>query len=122
MNMIHVIREPITWFRPDEVSPPFNIKILMMMASQTSHDAGRTYHTTTEIITGMIADYGEDDPEILEDFLKDVPANFREYQFCILTGPFEEVSDFYSDDIIAWAYYPVDVETAALKKVEGVAA
>lgn len=109
----------ITWFDPSKHPPPFNIRLLLMVAGSTSEDAGRTWEAYTNIITAKISRVGSTDEYGLDPAIDDYEAgprdDFLEYQFMLTDDDGNEIEDWYSDGMVAWAYYPLGVAQDAVR-------
>ena len=107
----------IGWFNPGVNPPPFETKLLLMVADSRSNDCGRTFETYTEVLTGSVQESGPgdeyDDQTAHEGFIAGEKDEFLEYQFFIHTENGDE-SDWYSDSIVAWAYYPLGISQTAV--------
>ena len=107
----------IGWFNPGVNPPPFETKLLLMVAGSRSNDCGRTFEAFTEVITGSVQESGPGDEydyqTAHEEFIAGEKDEFLEYQFFIHTENGDE-SDWYSDAIVAWAYYPLGIAQTAV--------
>lgn len=105
------------WFNPGVVPPPFETKLLLMLAGTRSNDACRTYEAYTEVVTGYVQESGpsDDSADVTahDEYIAGDHADFLSFQFFI-KGENGDESDWYSDSIVAWAEYPLNVERIAV--------
>lgn len=117
--MTPIASETINWYHPAQHPPPFDKKLLVMMAGTQTNDAGRTWQPYTQVITASIQKTGPgdeyDDTTALEDFLAGDKTDFLDYQFDMTDGEGNEIEDWWSDSIIAWAHYPAEPARVALE-------
>lgn len=106
------------WFNPGVNPPPFETKLLLMVAGSRSNDCCRTFEAYTEVLTGSVQESGPgdeyDDVSAHEEFIAGEKDEFLEYQFFIHAENGDEL-DWYSDAIVAWAYYPLGIAHTAVK-------
>ncbi len=105
------------WFNPAINPPPFEEKLLLLVAGSRSNDCCRTYETYTEILTAYVQETGPgdayDDETAHEEYISGDKTDFLDFQFDLQDENGGDL-DWYSDSIIAWAYYPIDIAEAAI--------
>ena len=105
------------WFNPETNPPPFNIKLLLMVAGSRSEDCGRTFEDYTEVKTAYVQQQGPgdeyDEEPAFDEYMSGDQTDFLDFQFD-LKGEDGEVLDWYSDNIVAWAYYPLRIAQTAM--------
>lgn len=108
----------IAWFDPSKHPPPFDMKLMLMMAGNRSNDAGRSWQPYTVVMTGRVAQRGPsdeyDDELTIDAYRAGDSREFMDYQFCLEDDDGEELDDWWSDSIVAWAYYPLGVGQQAI--------
>jgi hypothetical protein len=106
-----------SWFNPGVNPPPFDMKLLLMVAGSRSEDCGRTYETYTQVMTAYVQKTGPgdeyDDEPAYDEFMGCGANEFLGFQF-YLKDEDGEVLDWYSDSIVAWAYYPLGIAQTAV--------
>jgi hypothetical protein len=84
------------------------MKLLLMVAGSRSDDCGRTFEPYTVVITACIQQQGPgdeyDDEQAFDEYMAGDQTDFLEFQFN-LKDEDGEVLDWYSDSIVAWAYF-----------------
>ena len=107
----------ICWFSPEINPPPFETKLLLMVAGSRSDDCGGTFEVYTDVFTGLVQTTGPgdeyDDKTAHEEYISGDKTDFLDFQFYLQAENGDE-SDFYSDSIVAWAYYPLEVAKTAI--------
>lgn len=105
------------WFNPGVNPPPFEMKLLLMVAGSRSNDCGRTFETYTEVLTGYVQEEGPgdayDDITAHDEYIAGDKADFLDFQFYLKDENGEEL-DWYSDSIVTWAYYPLGIAQTAV--------
>lgn len=108
----------IAWFNPSVNPPPFDMKLLLMMAGSRSKDAGRSWEPYTIVITGRVTERGSSDEYedglTIDEYLAGDASDFLDFQFCLADDDGEELDDWWSDSIVAWAYYPLGAGQLAI--------
>lgn len=110
-NCMAIATSSITWNDPAKRPPPFDTKLLLMVAGTRTDDCCRTWHPYTVVLTGKVSRKGPgdeyDEPTAIDEYLAGDPADFLEFQFDLVDEDDNELDDWYSDAIVAWAYYPL---------------
>ena len=105
------------WFNPGVNPPPFDMKLLLMVAGSRSEDCGRTFETYTVVMTAYVQQQGPgdeyDDEPAFDEYMSGDQTDFLDFQFD-LKDEDGEVLDWYSDSIVAWAYYPLGIAQTAV--------
>lgn len=105
------------WFNPGVNPPPFGLKLLLMVAGSRSDDCGRTFETYTEVLTAYVEKTGPgddyDDQTAHEEYIAGDKTDFLDFQFYLKDDDGEEI-DWYSDSVVAWAYYPLGIAQTAV--------
>lgn len=105
------------WFNPGVNPPPFDMKLLLMVAGSRSEDCGRTFEPYTVVMTAYVQQQGPgdeyDDEPAFDEYMSGDQSDFLEFQFN-LKDEDGEVLDWYSDSIVAWAYYPLGIAQTAV--------
>lgn len=118
MNKQVIGSHETAWFNPAILRPPFNMKLLLMVAGSRSEDCGRTFEIYTAVLTASVQKTSPsdeyDDTTAIDEFEAGDRTDFMEYQFHLHDHE-GEVLDWYSDSIVAWAYYPVRVGQEAVE-------
>ena len=107
----------ITWFKPNEKTPPFDEQILVLLGGQGSNDAGRTFQRYVKVANVVMLEESINDEESgseYQAFQDDErgPGCFDDYQFFLIEysdhtyGDETNVLDWHSDAIVAWAPMP----------------
>lgn len=108
----------IAWFNPSVTPPPFGMKLLVMVAGSRSEDCGRTFEPYTVVLTAYVQTTSPsdeyDDISALDEFEAGNRKVFLDFQFDLKDDDGETL-DWYSDSIIAWAYYPLGVAQTAFE-------
>lgn len=112
----------IGWFNPVVNPPPFEMKLLLMVAGMRSNNCGLTFEPYTEVITASVQEYspadeGSDCSEF-EEYVAGDKADFLDFQFFLKDDRAGDEFDWYSDSIVAWAYYPLGIAQAAINEAE----
>lgn len=109
----------IGWFNPTVSPPPFDMKLLVMLAGSRSDDAGRSFTPYTVVMTAKVTQIGPgddlDDTLAIDDFWAGNAADYLDFQFYLEDDDGMEIDDWYSDAIVAWAYYPLHVAQDAIE-------
>lgn len=118
LSDIHLAKVEIAWFNPALLAPPFDMKLLLMVAGSRSTDAGKSWEAYTQVMTGYVKqtspnDEFDDNLEAAE-FQDSPTANFLDYQFDLHDEDGNVIDDWWSDGIVAWAYYPLAAGQAAI--------
>jgi len=107
----------IGWFNPGVKAPPFETKLMLMVAGSRSDDCCKTFEVYTEVVTARVQEAGPgddyDDVTAHAEFIAGEGTEFLEYQFYLKNEAGDEL-DWYSDSIVAWAYYPLGIAQAAV--------
>ena len=107
----------IGWFNPGVNPPPFDMKLLLMVAGSRSEDCGRSFETYTMVMTAYVQQQGPgdeyDDEPAFDEYMSGDQTDFLDFQFN-LKDEDGEVLDWYSDSIVAWAYYPILISQTAV--------
>ena len=105
------------WFNPGANPPPFDMKLLLMVAGSRSEDCGRTFEPYTVVMTAYVQQQGPgdeyDDEPAFDEYMAGDQTDFLDFQFN-LKDEDGEVLDWYSDSIVAWAYYPLGIAQTAV--------
>lgn len=105
------------WFNPGVNPPPFDMKLLLMVAGSRSEDCGRTFEPYTVVMTAYVQQQGPgdeyDDEPAFDEYMSGDQTDFLDFQFD-LKDEDGEVLDWYSDSIVAWAYYPLGIAQTAV--------
>ena len=105
------------WFNPGVNPPPFDMKLLLMVAGSRSEDCGRTFEPYTVVMTAYVQQQGPgdeyDDETAFDEYMSGDQTDFLDFQFD-LKDEDGEVLDWYSDSIVAWAYYPLGIAQTAV--------
>lgn len=108
----------ISWFDPGVYPPPFDRKLLLMVAGWRSDACGGMFEPYTVVLTAYVQTSGPDDAyngvSTLDEFEAGGREGFLDFQFNLKSDDGETL-DWYSDSIIAWAYYPLNVEQTAFE-------
>lgn len=107
----------IGWFNPGVNPPPFDMKLLLMVAGSRSDDCGQTFEAYTKVMTAYVKQRGPgdeyDDEPAFDEFMSGDHTDFLNFQFYLNDEDGEEL-DWYSDSIVAWAYYPLGLAQTAV--------
>lgn len=105
------------WFNPGVNPPPFDMKLLLMVAGVRSEDCGRTFESYSVVMTAYVQQQGPgdeyDDEPACDEYMSGDKTDFLDFQFD-LKDEDGEVLDWYSDSIVAWAYYPLGIAQTAV--------
>ena len=105
------------WFNPGVNPPPFDMKLLLMVAGSRSEDCGRTFEPYTVVMTAYVQQQGPgdeyDDETAFDEYMSGDQTDFLDFQFDLKDDE-GEVLDWYSDSIVAWAYYPLGIAQTAV--------
>ena len=105
------------WFNPGVNPPPFDMKLLLMVTGSRSEDCGRTFEPYTVVMTAYVQQQGPgdeyDDEAAFDEYMAGDQTDFLDFQFD-LKDEDGEVLDWYSDSIVAWAYYPLGIAQTAV--------
>lgn len=105
------------WFNPGVNPPPFDMKLLLMVAGSRSKDCGRTFEPYTVVMTAYVQQQGPgdeyDDEPAFDEYMSGDQTDFLDFQFDLKDDD-GEVLDWYSDSIVAWAYYPLGIAQTAV--------
>lgn len=118
LSDIHLAKVEIAWFNPALLAPPFDMKLLLMVAGSKSEDAGKSWEDYTLVLTGYVkqtspSDECEDELAV-DEFQASATASFLDYQFDLHDDDGNPIEDWWSDGIVAWAYYPIGAGQAAI--------
>lgn len=118
LSDIHLAKVEIAWFNPALLAPPFDMKLLLMVAGSRSTDAGKSWEPYTLVLTGYVKQTSpsdeDDDSLAIDEFQSSATANFLDYQFDLHDDDGNQIDDWWSDGIVAWAYYPLAAGQAAI--------
>lgn len=121
LSDIHLAKTEIAWFNPAKLPPPFDMKLLLMVAGSTSHDAGKTWDAYTLILTGEVLKTSPSDEyediSAYDEWMASDQTQYGDFQFELSDGTSsitDGLEDWLSDSIVAWAYYPLAVGQAAI--------
>lgn len=118
LSDIHLAKVEIGWFNPALLAPPFDMKLLLMVAGSRSTDAGKSWEAYTQMMTGYVKQTSPndefDDNLAAAEFQDSPTANFLDYQFDLHDEDGNVIDDWWSDGIVAWAYYPLAAGQAAI--------
>jgi hypothetical protein len=121
LSDIHLAKMEIAWFNPAKLPPPFDMKLLLMVAGSTSHDAGQTWNAYTLILTGEVLKTSpsdeHEDASAYDEWMASDQTQYGDFQFELSDGTSsitDGLEDWLSDSIVAWAYYPVAAGQAAI--------
>lgn len=105
------------WFNPGVNPPPFDMKLLLMVAGSRSVDCCRSFEPYTVVMTAYVQRQGPgdecDDEPAFDEYMSGDQTDFLDFQFD-LKDEDGEVLDWYSDNIVAWAYYPLGIAQTAV--------
>ena len=105
------------WFNPGANPPPFDMKLLLMVAGSRSEDCGRTFEPYTVVMTAYVQQQGPgdeyDDEPAFDEYMAGDQTDFLDFQFN-LKDEDGEVLDWDSDSIVAWTYYPLGIAQTAV--------
>lgn len=117
---METIKTEIQWRNPANDVPPFDEKIIVMLAGSIKEGLSpwRGY-TVIETVSVSKASPNDDDDvnETYRDFVEEGKVNFDDFQFYLLDNDGDE-SDWYSDQIVMWAHYPAELEALALAELK----
>ena len=118
LSDIHLAKVEIAWFNPALLAPPFDMKLLLMVAGSRSTDAGKHWEAYTQVMTGYVKQTSPsdeyEDSLAVDEFQASATANFLDYQFDLHDEDGNAIDDWWSDGIVAWAYYPLAAGQAAI--------
>lgn len=105
------------WFNPGVNPPPFDMKLLLMVAGLRTDDSRHTSEAYTEVLTAYVQKTGPNDyySDItqFDELISDGGKAFLAYRF-ELKNEDGFVFDWCSDSIVAWAYYPIGIVQTAV--------
>lgn len=100
-----VIESTIQWNKPEDVVPPFNRKILVLVGGQEySNGAWTKYLKPMEVI---VSTEGPSDGEYAEFVSGESPFTDCQFYLSEMNSDDDDVSDWYSDSIVLWAESPL---------------
>jgi len=109
----------IGWFNPSKNPPPFDMKLLVMVAGNRSDDGGFTWEPYTQVLTATVKQTGPsdeyDDVTTIDEYLAGDRKDFMNFQFDLEDADGNNIEDWWTDSIIAWAYYPLAAAQIAVE-------
>ena len=111
--MMSELPTDLTWFDPSTTPPPFNVRLLAMLAGFKLTKGGKVKHTTV-VHTVVITKAGEVECEytLYSAYVDAGEKDFNQYPFVMLDDDGEEMCRT-SDSIVFWAHYPRKLEKQA---------
>ena len=107
----------VDWFNPSVNPPPFNAKLLVMVAGSRSDGFGRPLEPYTEVITAYVQRQGPgdeyDDEPAFDEYMAGDQTDFLDFQFYLIDVDGETLY-WFSDAIVSWAYYPSGIAQTAV--------